>query len=669
MSNRFQIRTVCVTLILLLPVVSARADKEPEFTWSEVSEADWSIRDDSAYTESDAVMLFEKVTMDDRKVQDKKSYRTIYRRIRILSDAGRSWADVAAPFVALNQEIKDVRGRTLLPDGAIIPLEPDQVFEKTVVKTKGEEFKQRTFSLPSVTDDCIIEYMIKYFTPGYVPQWIIQKDIPLLKAECRWYIAEIGVHYLLSDFIDEIAANAAPNWIWLNTGTARDVTKLPTPEAATELVFETADVPAFESEPHGLPDSFLRSKLLFYYGTTTSPTSYWGERSISVARSVVRFCKKNKRLKKIVESFGDLESDEEKTRAAFEWVQDSITNVTYVDLYEYKDGKKKKKKEPKYTETIDDVIKRRYGWSRDIDYLFWSMLKEMGIEAKIAKAKARFDDLFVRQAKYWQFDRTLVAVPVGVDKYKFYAPGQPCTPIDHVPWFCEGVEVLMADADRYISVVPFSRPAQSTIKRSYTLNIAESLEMEGSVTSETTGHISRSLRITAFDEPVDEIEKLLRDELSDELCNAELDSLQFKHLEDVNQPLIMDANLQFPDLTDIGGRILLKPFDFLTCGENPFHAVERRGSLLFPFAYELEESASFTLPSGWEIEALPSDTSYTNLAGNCAVSYANVDGTLKLTCSFVLTSPFWYPDDYLYIKRLFQSRQDQANSIVVLAKK
>ena len=128
MSSRFRIGTVCIILILVLPAVSARADKKPEFTWSEVSEADWSIRDDSAYTESDAVMLFEKVTADDRKAQDQKCYRTVYRRIRILSDAGRSWADVEAPFVALNQEIKDVRGRTLLPDGTIILLDVDQVF-------------------------------------------------------------------------------------------------------------------------------------------------------------------------------------------------------------------------------------------------------------------------------------------------------------------------------------------------------------------------------------------------------------------------------------------------------------------------------------------------------------------------------------------------------------
>jgi hypothetical protein len=75
-----------------------------------------------------------------------------------LTDNGREWGDVEVPMLSFYQKIEAIQGRTVLEDGTSIPLVDDHVYEKESVKSKQFEFKQFTFSMPSVTNDCIIEY-------------------------------------------------------------------------------------------------------------------------------------------------------------------------------------------------------------------------------------------------------------------------------------------------------------------------------------------------------------------------------------------------------------------------------------------------------------------------------------------------------------------------------
>ncbi|MFQ5630148.1 MAG: hypothetical protein ACE5I1_15375, partial [bacterium] len=133
-------------IISLFFVTSVFAGEK--FYWEPVTEADWSVVADSAKGYRDAVMLFEKVTADDRKFADGKTYLTIYRRIRILDAEGRDWGDVLAPLFYKKQKIEEVKGRTILPDGREIALAKDQIFEKQAIKTKGAKIKQTNFSLP-----------------------------------------------------------------------------------------------------------------------------------------------------------------------------------------------------------------------------------------------------------------------------------------------------------------------------------------------------------------------------------------------------------------------------------------------------------------------------------------------------------------------------------------
>ncbi|MCP4545818.1 MAG: hypothetical protein GY835_05050, partial [bacterium] len=290
------------------------------------------------------------------------------------------------------------------------------------------------------------------------------------------------------------------------------------------------------------------------------------------------------------------------------------------------------------------------------------------VEAKIAYATDRTDDLFVPRAKYWQFDRSLVAVRSAEGNYAFYTPGTACTPTSHAPWFVEGVETLMGGVENYIVPVRFSPSSLTTRTHTYEFTIGEDLEISGKVDSRLTGHRARTLRIEVHEEEEAEVKDLFEDEYSEAFPDAELDSLEFSGIDSVTQPVAVSCNLAYPALTEQAGRLLLKPFSYLSGSKNPFVASERTGPVLFPYAYELTESATFDIPTGWTVEALPSDTMYTGRAGRCGVQYVTFGSTISVQRVFELAVPFWATNDYAVIKGLYQTRQDLAEQIVVLKK-
>src|SRR5256885_63540 len=105
-----------------------------------------------------AILLFRQVDRDDRGLT---AHEKNYFRIKILTEAGRKYADVEIPFSkSIGNNVVNIKGRTIAPDGSITNYE-GKVFEKSIVKAKGVKYMAKTFTLPNVQVGSIIEY---YYT-------------------------------------------------------------------------------------------------------------------------------------------------------------------------------------------------------------------------------------------------------------------------------------------------------------------------------------------------------------------------------------------------------------------------------------------------------------------------------------------------------------------------
>ena len=133
-----------------------------------------------------AIILYRQVDRDDN---GQTSHEDNYLRIKILTEEGRKYANVEIPFLKKAEDVVEVRGRTIRPDGSIADFD-GKVYEKELVKGKvqGRAFKYlaKTFTLPDVQVGGIIEYSYTMNFAEYMlfdSHWILSDDLFTKKAQ------------------------------------------------------------------------------------------------------------------------------------------------------------------------------------------------------------------------------------------------------------------------------------------------------------------------------------------------------------------------------------------------------------------------------------------------------------------------------------------------------
>jgi hypothetical protein len=101
-----------------------------------------------------AVILFREVDRDDN---GNTTHEDNYIRMKILTEEGRQHGNVELAFNKSNEDVTNVRARTIQPDGTINEFD-GKVFEKTIEKTQGSKYLAKTFTLPNVQAGSVIEY-------------------------------------------------------------------------------------------------------------------------------------------------------------------------------------------------------------------------------------------------------------------------------------------------------------------------------------------------------------------------------------------------------------------------------------------------------------------------------------------------------------------------------
>jgi len=613
--------------------------------WDPVDPSDWEVDEGSRKGITNAAILSERVSVDHRNPGDVRY--DLYRRIRILSDAGRKWGDVIAPTLQPNQRIKSIYGRTLLPNGQAFHLEKDHIFEKTVLETKGTQIEQTSFSMPGVTDNCIVEYRIEYALPGLGGMlWQVQKEIFLLDGELRWrFFRGKGV----SD--KAYRKGFMPNWNLRPATLGASVEKLPSADNPKELRVTIENVTPFEPEPYGLPVASLKSRLDYYYSSGDSQAAYWKTLSQDREKELKKFCRRNKRARKMIAAFGELATREERIKAAYDWLQSNIEITSFLG----KDDKSRKR-----NKSADDVLKRGYGTPEDINTVFYDMLQGMNIAANIAFVVDRDRRLFDPGVKYWQFNSSLVVVPPeGPGTVSVFSPGSRFLPAGSVPWQNEGIPAfLIGDPDHLFITILFSDAGTNRTDRAVDLSLSPGLELSGKGREEYTGHIGHKLRLRSHrgGETVHSDEIL--EVLSRIYYDAGLDSMTFQQMEDPGSPVVLGYTIAFPGQEDtMGSRLLLQPTKYLERANNPFQTDRRESPVLLPYASQTDEVLTIALPDGWEVEASPSRQSFKNQAGSCEASFSERGNTLIVERQFRVERAYFPKSDYPSVRELYQFRQ------------
>src|ERR1700746_2679672 len=80
-----------------------------------------------------------------------------YARIKILTEEGRKYGDVAIRFDENQESISAIEARTTHPDGSIVKFD-GKVYDTPIMKGHGLRYMAKTFTIPDVQLGSIIEY-------------------------------------------------------------------------------------------------------------------------------------------------------------------------------------------------------------------------------------------------------------------------------------------------------------------------------------------------------------------------------------------------------------------------------------------------------------------------------------------------------------------------------
>ena len=145
MERRTALCGLFIFAALLIQVPRAAA-----FDWDPVTDAEKSMKSNPLDPGAGAVVLFKRGQIE--VIEKSSLFWTTrvqtYVRIKVFNDAGRDAGNVsvdAAKFVRISK----IEGRTILPSGEIIPLDPSKVFRGTAY-TEGKNFAilESSFTFP-----------------------------------------------------------------------------------------------------------------------------------------------------------------------------------------------------------------------------------------------------------------------------------------------------------------------------------------------------------------------------------------------------------------------------------------------------------------------------------------------------------------------------------------
>ncbi|MCD4818497.1 MAG: DUF3857 domain-containing protein [Candidatus Cloacimonetes bacterium] len=670
---------IIIFIIFSLMTFLLIASSNSKFEWDPITENDWNPEVDSSYVENGAILLFQKVEANDIEMIKKRHTVSEYKRIRIVNKLGRDYANITIPY-SKKKKIKNIKARTIHRNGNITNLKESQIYDKVAFKMKKKKVKTKSFFIPDVSDDCIVEYYYEYKQNYSNYYWQISSELYTKYAEYTWHFYKgkglIAHHSHYSDSI-------TPNYLCISCNKDLKIEQLPNLKEVDNLKFSINNQKAFKSENLSLPNSTLQSNVRFFYAGEEAASGYWGERSKSIAKHLRNFSKKNKEVVKVINKFKTLATSEEKIQASYSWLQDNILNISYLDdTSDYKDNA-----------DANDVIKNEYGTSNDINNVFYDMLRELNIDAKKVWVVDRDENIFQPNAKYWQFDHSYIMVKDESEEINFYNPSIKLLPCGEVRWYNEGVQgLLIGDQNEQYITIPFSSSENNIKMITSKLFLDENSALKGTVTEKHTGQFAYYLRYKYDDTTKRELQNLLRDFSYFNYSNAEIDSFDIMksftdELESIfdtpgfsvnvtsslpeEKDFEVSYNLNFKIPTHIeNDKILFRTYDILKKYPIEFDDKERKYPIIFNYANTQKEIFYITISENWSVEALPEIFSFFNPLGSVRIEVKSFDGkTIQIARTIKLNVTFIQPTDYTFAYEFSGALSEYLNDTIIIKKK
>jgi transglutaminase-like putative cysteine protease len=540
---------------------------------------------------------------------DPLHYRTIYERIKVLSEKGKDLGIVVLPYVRGDWKITDIQARTIHADGTILPLQgkPEDLLS---LRAGDLQADRKVFKLPDVEVGSILEYRyeIRYDDNHFSsPLWEVQQPYFIRKAHYSFVPFDNfkpGNTMASNRYLVDEKGRAISNLIWWYRLPNKETVKT---DVGGHYTVDVTDVPASPNEEWMPPIQSLLYKTFFYYKPSRNSADFWMSEARDWAKDEDRFAEPSKFLKdEVARLVAPTDSGLDKTKKLYAAVQ-ALDNTDYSRKQGETERHDLKLKDTKHAE---DVWRQKSGDSEEIALLYLALLRAAGLQAYPIKVVARnhgvFDPTYMSLG---QLDDTLVTLQIDGHDYTL-DPGEKMCPFGTLNWRHAGARGLTQDSKGPgVVQTPNQSYKDNGTTRTGVVTLDAHGELSGNLQFVYTGQQALHWRQFLLRNDLNALKKNFDRALEGQVpkgVEAHVDHFLGLDTPEVN--LVAVIKLQGQLGTGTARRMMLPGLFFEAHGHRPFVDEEKRQTPVdMHYAEKVTDQITYKLPEGYTVEGAPQD--------------------------------------------------------------
>ncbi|MFP5237161.1 MAG: DUF3857 domain-containing protein [Acidobacteriota bacterium] len=583
----------------------------------------------------------------EEKTDDTLHYHELYVRMKILTEKGKEQATRHIPYMRGNFKVTDIQGRTIHPDGTVIPLtaKPADLVD---VKNAGYQLNEMVFTLPSVEVGSIIEYRLQErYSDDSVqsPDWYVQQQFFVHKA-----------HYFFlpssSDSITDEHGTICGNILYAQTaGMDAKVVR----DAAGRFTLDVVNVPPIPNEQWMPPLNSVVWRVHFYYSWAYNGKDFWTGTGKRWLKDTNRFANPTGTLKAAASQLvAASDTDEVKAKKLY----DAVQKLDNTDFTRAKTAAELKAEGLKANKNAEIVWNQKSGSSNDLAMLYVALARAAGLTAYPMQVVNR--DVAIFDGNYlsdYQLDDYIAVLELN-GKEVYVDPGEKMCPFGLLAWK-HTLAGGMRQSDKGVTygATPATTYVQNVVERIGQVTIAPDGSLTGMVRLVMTGQDAMHWRQVALRNDPEEVKKQFTDWVRGTVPDGVIPEMDhFVGLDDYNVNLIAVVKVHGIMGTGAGKHYFMPGLFFDSRSENQFAAQDQRQIPVdVHYAKKVIDQVTYHLPAGLTVESAPQSTSVP-WQGNAVmkiVSKTNPDG---VTVAHELAYNYTLVDakDYALLHGFFQ---------------
>jgi hypothetical protein len=644
-----------------------------------------------------AVVLYREEIED-----DPHNYRSVYARIKVLTDQGKSAATVriryprtlvfkatasqegrsaasgfqnyfdAPSLIHMGEDmpydtdtfagrvvVAALAGRTIQPDGTIIPLKGSA---SEILKTvKGSNNRNElVFTLPDVKAGSIVEYryQLRYDRYSSAPDWQIQQP---------WFVHKAHYVFLPTDqFLPDRGPGSAgtsdSELMGPHDTVLTDIRTTPilppgkalTRDAMGRFTLDLTDIPPIPQEPFSPPLEEKIYQVDFYYTYTLVQKDFWQKEMQFWTKDLDRYIGSSSEIKSTVSEICS-PSD-----APLDKAQKLYTLVQKFDNVDFSSPVPPPSAGDIIPEGhVESVLTKKSGTSTEMAFLYLALLRAADVNARPERIASRDLHVFSPDIlKTSQLDAVVIALNID-GKEILVDPGERMAPFQTLHWAHTGAGGIALDANGKVEIVttPLSVMTDNEIVRVGKIDFTGQGQASGTIKIAFTGQEALYWRQLALRTGPADIKVQLDRTLAAQVpagIKAHLD--HFVNLDLPNAQLMALVQVSGTLASPAGKRLSVPRLFFDSRETDPFPAdASRTLPIDMHYAGEEVEKITYQLPTGFALEGTPQDAKF-NWESNASYAVRSGVDANSITTSRVLARRFTMldPSDYVGLHDFYE---------------